>query len=75
MRVTNPSNSGDWPVTIGINNGGVETLLFENFVIPQDCSVELLDMPKRLDINGSIFANLWSVGSIDIQVSGKLMYQ
>jgi len=75
IRVTNPSSTGNWPISIQINNGGSSNYLFENFIIPLDCSVELLDMPKRLDVNGSISASVWSIGTIDIQISGKTIYQ
>ena len=73
IRVTNVSDSGDYPVSVGIGNvDTIFTYLAYNMVIPKNSNIELCEAPKRLGIGQSIFAFSDTAGVIEIQISGKL---
>ena len=72
IRVANISDSGDYPVWVGIGNSDtVFNWLAYNMVIPKNSSIELCEAPKILGIGQSIFAYSDTVNSIEIQIAGK----
>lgn len=71
IRITNITDTGDYPVTISLTNGGVRTELVDNLMIPKYSCVELLETPKRLDINGTIDVQIDQTDTVEIQISGK----
>ena len=73
IRVTNITDTGDYPVTISLNNGGVQTELVDNLMIPKYSAVEILETPKRIDIGGTIEVQVDQVDTVEIQISGKVI--
>ena len=72
IKLTNRTDSGDFPVTIQLVNGSSVTHLAKNLVIPRYASVELLDRPKRLETNGIVkMQTIAAANTIDVVVSGK----
>ena len=72
IKLTNRTDSGDFPVTIQLVNGSSVTHLAKNLVIPRYASVELLDRPKRLETNGIVkMQTISAANTIDVVVSGK----
>ena len=74
IKLTNRTDSGDFPVTIQIVNadGSATTHLAKNLVIPRYASVELLDRPKRLETGSVVkMQTITAANTIDVVVSGK----
>ena len=71
IKLTNRTNTGDWPVTIQIVRGSTVTHLAKNLIIPRYASVELLERPKRIETNDVIKMQVAQGGTIDAVVSGK----
>lgn len=72
IRVANITDSGDYPVWVGIGNSDtIFSWLAYNMVIPKNSSIELCEAPKRLGIGQSIFAYSDTINAIEIQIAGK----
>lgn len=71
IRITNITDTGDYPVTISLTNGGNRTELVDNLMIPKYASVELLETPKRLNTGGTIDVQIDQTDTVEIQISGK----
>ena len=73
IRLVNRTDTGSYPVTVRITSGIVSTSLVTNLIVPKYASVELLDTQKRLNTNDFISAQVTQGGTIDVQVSGKII--
>jgi hypothetical protein len=73
IRITNITDTGDYPVTIMLNNGGVRAELVDNLMIPKYSAVEILETPKRLNTGGLIEVQVDQVDTVEIQISGKVI--
>ena len=72
IKVTNRTDTGDFPITIQIVNGSTVTHLAKNLVVPRYASVELLDRPKRIETGAEIrMQQAAAANTIDVIVSGK----
>ena len=71
IKLTNRTDTGDWPVTIQIVRGSTITHLAKNLIVPRYSSVEILERPKRIETNDIIKMQLAQAGTIDAIVSGK----
>jgi hypothetical protein len=72
IRVTNISDSGDYPVYIGIGNSDtIFNNLAYNLIVPKNSSIEICESPKYLGIGQSIFAYSNTPGVLEIQIAGK----
>ena len=72
IKLTNRTDTGDFPITIQIANGSTTTHLAKNLVIPRYASIELLDRPKRIEAGAIIkMQQAAAANTIDVVVSGK----
>ena len=72
IKVTNRTDTGDFPITIQIGHGSTVTHLAKNLVVPRYASVELLDRPKRIETGAAIrMQQAAAANTIDVIVSGK----
>lgn len=73
IRVTNFSGVGDYRITVSWTNslGTVQSYVCYNLLVPAYATVELLERPKRLNINDLIRATAEAANVLSIQVSGK----
>jgi hypothetical protein len=71
INLTNRTDTGSYPVSITITSGVVTTYLIDNLLIPKYASVEILDTPKRLNVNDLLSIQVDQTSTIDVQVSGK----
>ena len=71
IRLTNRTDTGDYPISVIITNGLSTTYLAKDLLIPRYASVEILDRPKRMELNGKIEVKVEQTSTIDVFVSGK----
>lgn len=71
IHLTNRTDDGDYPISVQITNGLSTSFLVKNLFIPRYSTIELLDRPKRLELNGVISVSIAQTSTIDISVSGK----
>lgn len=71
IRLTNVTDSGGYPVSVQITNGLTTTRLVDNLIVPKYAIVELLDTPKRIEINSIIQLQLDQAYTLNAQVSGS----
>ena len=71
IRLTNRTDNGNYPISVIITNGLSTTYLAKNLIIPRYTSVELLDRPNRIELNGKIEVEVGQTSTIDVFVSGK----
>jgi hypothetical protein len=71
IHITNKTDIGDYPVSVVIENGDDFTYLVKDLIIPRYASVNILDRPKRMEINGKIQVIVGQVSTLDIIVAGK----
>ena len=71
IRLTNRTDSGGYPVTINITSGINTIRLVNNLIVPKYGSVEILETPKRIEVNDIIQVQVDQGSTIDVQVSGK----
>ena len=70
IRLTNRTDSGDYPVSITITSGITTTYIIDDLIVPKYGSVELLDTPKALTVNNTIQVIVDQTQTIDVQLSG-----
>ena len=73
IRLANRTDSGAYPVSVRITSGVTTINLVDNLLVPKYGSVEILDTPKRLNTNDILSVQLDQWGTVDVQVSGKLI--
>ena len=71
INLVNRTDTGAYPVSITVTSGVVTTYLVDNLMIPKYGAVEILDTPKRLNVNDVLSIQVDQTGTIDVQVSGK----
>ena len=71
IRLTNVTDTGAYPVSVQITNGLTTTRLVDNLIVPKYGNVELLDAPKRIEVNSRIEVQLDQGATMGIQVSGS----
>jgi hypothetical protein len=71
INLVNRTDTGAYPVSITVTSGVVTTYLVDNLMIPKYGAVEILDAPKRLNVNDVLSIQVDQTGTIDVQVSGK----
>jgi hypothetical protein len=71
IRLINRTDSGSYPVTINITSGITTINLVDNLIVPKYGSVEILETPKRIEVNDIIKVQVDQGSTIDAQVSGK----
>ena len=71
IRLTNRTDTGGYPISISITSGASTIRLVDNLIVPKYGSIELLETPKRLNVNDTIKVQVDQAGTIDVQVSGQ----
>ena len=71
INLVNRTDSGGYPVSITVTSGVVTTYLVDNLIVPKYGAVEILDTPKRLNVNDVLSIQVDQTETIDVQVSGK----
>ena len=71
IHLTNRTDSGDYPVSVTITNGVTTTFLAKDLIIPRYSTVDILDRPKRVDLNGKISIGVGQTSTIDVIIAGK----
>jgi hypothetical protein len=71
IHITNRTDNGNYPVSILVKNGTIETYLVKDLVIPRYSSVDILDRPKRIEVDGIIQVKVLDTSTIDVIISGK----
>lgn len=72
IRLTNTTDLGGYPISVTVTSGAVTRSLVNNLVVPKYASVELLETPKRLNVNEILRIQVQQLSTIDVQVSGKV---
>jgi len=72
IRLTNSNDIGGYPVTVTVTSGVTTRSLVEDLIIPKYASVELLETPKRLNVDDILKIQVDQLSTIDVQISGKV---
>jgi len=72
IRLTNTSDLGGYPITITVTSGVNTRSLVEDLIVPKYASVELLETPKRLNVNDVLQIKVDQLSTVDVQISGKV---
>ena len=71
IRLTNRTDTGDYPVSVSITSGVVTTYLAKDLIIPRYAVVDILDRQKRIEINDVVKVSVAQTASIDVIIAGK----
>jgi hypothetical protein len=71
IHLTNRTDIGDYPVSVTITNGASTTYLARDLIIPRYATVDILDRPKRVELNGKIDIKVGQTSTIDVIIAGK----
>ena len=71
IHLANRTDSGDYPVSVTITNGVTTTFLAKDLIIPRYSTVDILDRPKRVELNGKISIGVGQTSTIDVIIAGK----
>ncbi len=71
IHLANRTDTGDYPVSVTITNGLTTTYLARDLVIPRYSTVDILDRPKRVELNGTIGIKVGQTSTIDVIIAGK----
>jgi len=71
IHLANRSDAGDYPVSVLITNGVTTTYLARDLVLPRYSTVEILERPKRVEVNGTIAVKVEQTSTIDVIISGR----
>jgi hypothetical protein len=71
IRLTNTTDLGGYPISITVTSGINTRSLVNNLVVPKYASVELLETPKRLNVNDVLRIKVEQLSTIHVQISGK----
>jgi hypothetical protein len=72
IRLTNTTDLGGYPVTVTVTSGVTTRSLIEDLIVPKYASIELLETPKRLNVNDVLKVKVDQLSAIDVQISGKV---
>jgi hypothetical protein len=71
IHLANRTDIGDYPVSVVITNGVTTTFLAKDLVIPRYSTVDILDRPKRIELNGTLGIKVGQTSTIDVIIAGK----
>jgi hypothetical protein len=71
IHLANRTDDGDYPVSIGINNGVSTFFLCKDLIIPRYATVDLIAQQKRIEIDDVIEVTVGVTTSIDVIIAGK----
>lgn len=71
IRLTNTTDLGGYPVSVTVTSGVTTRSLVDNLIVPKYASVELLETPKRLNLNDVLRVQVQQLSTIDVQISGR----
>jgi hypothetical protein len=71
IHLANRTDTGDYPVSVTITNGVTTTFLAKDLVIPRYSTVDILDRPKRIELNGTLGIKVGQTSTIDVIIAGK----
>ena len=71
IRVTNRTDSGDYPVSVSITSGGTTTYLAKDLIIPRYAVVDILERQKRIEVNDIVKVSVGQTSTIDVIIAGK----
>ena len=71
IHLANRTDIGDYPVSVTITNGVTTTFLAKDLVIPRYSTVDILDRPKRIELNGTLGIKVGQTSTIDVIIAGK----
>ena len=71
IHLANRTDVGDYPVSVVITNGLTTTYLAKDLLIPRYSTVDILDRPKRVELNGTIGIKVGQTSTIDVIIAGK----
>jgi hypothetical protein len=71
IRLTNTTDLGAYPITVTVTSGVTTRSLIEDLIVPKYASVELLETPKRLNVNDVLNIKVDQLSTVDVQISGK----
>lgn len=71
IHLANRTDDGDYPVSIGINNGVSTTYLVKDLIVPRYAAVDLIAQQKRIEIDDVIEVTVGVTTSIDVIIAGK----
>lgn len=72
IRLTNTTDFGGYPISVTVTTGVTTRSLVEDLIVPKYASVELLETPKRLNVNDVLKVQVDQLSTIDVQISGKV---
>lgn len=72
IRLTNTTDLGGYPVSVTVTSGAITRSLVEDLIVPKYASIELLETPKRLNVNDVLRVRVDQLSTIDVQISGKV---
>ena len=73
IRLTNDTDLGGYPITVTVTSGVTTRSLVEDLIVPKYASVEILETPKRLNVNDVLRVQVEQLSTIDVQISGKII--
>ena len=71
IHLANRTDIGDYPVSVTITNGVTTTFLAKDLLIPRYSTVDILDRPKRIELNGTLGIKVGQTSTIDVIIAGK----
>ena len=71
IHLANRTDIGDYPVSVTITNGVTTTFLAKDLLIPRYATVDILDRPKRIELNGTLGIKVGQTSTIDVIIAGK----
>jgi len=71
IHLANRTDIGDYPVSVTITNGVTTTYLAKDLLIPRYSTVDILDRPKRIELNGTLGIKVGQTSTIDVIIAGK----
>ena len=71
IHFANRTDIGDYPVSVSITNGVTTTYLAKDLIIPRYATVDILDRPKRVEVNGTVNIEVGQTSTIDVIIAGK----
>lgn len=72
IRLTNTTDLGGYPISVTVTSGDTTKSLVEDLIVPKYASVELLETPKRLNVDDVLKVQVDQLSTIDVQISGKV---
>lgn len=71
IHIVNKTNVGDYTVSVGIRNNSIFTYLAKDLIVPRYSTINILDRPKRIELNGTLEVQVGQVSTVDLIISGK----